>query len=78
MGDLTAAEANGYLNLIAVLQEADRHLRLGVHIVFFDGGRQLHFLDIDNALIFPVLPLPLCLFVAVLVIIQQFTYRRNS
>ena len=76
MGDLTAAETDGHLDLVPVLQELDRVARLDGHVIFTDGGRKLHFLDFNDLLVFPQLLFPLGLLVAMLVVVQQLADRR--
>ena len=75
VGDLTATEADGNLDLVAIGKELLRHLGLGENVVLFNGGRQLNFLDGHDTLILTVIALPLGLLVAVLVIIQQLAHR---
>lgn len=76
MGDLAATETDGHLHLIATLKELLRHFRLRENVVLLDGGGQLNLLGFDDPLILPVFAFAPRLFVAVLVIVQQFADRR--
>ena len=76
MGDLAATETDGHLHLIATLKELLRHFRLRENVVLLDGGGQLNLLGFDDPLILPVFAFAPRLFVAVLVIVQQFAHRR--
>ena len=53
MGDLTAAETDGDLDLVAVLQELDGILGLDGDVIFRDRCGKLDFLDLDGVLVLP-------------------------
>src|SRR6185369_14208332 len=51
VGDLAAAERDRELDLVLLLQERARVLQLGLVIVRFDLGTELHFLEMDDVLL---------------------------
>ena len=76
MGDLTPAETDAHLHLVAALQELDGVLRLGLNVVFLDGGGKLHLFHRDGLLVFAHLALAFGLLIAMLVVVHQLAYRR--
>ena len=75
MGDFTAAEADGNLDLVAALEETAGVADLDVQIVNVDAGGQSDLLDLDNALILAGFLLALGLLKAVLAVIHDAANR---
>ena len=51
VGELPAAEADGHLDPVAVLEELDRAVDLGVEVALADLRRQADLLELDRALL---------------------------
>ena len=76
MAHLPAAEANGRLHLIAVLQEADDVVLLEVEVVLVDARPELHFFDDDDFLLLLGLALFLLLLKHIFPVVHDLADRR--
>ena len=71
MRNLTAAETDRHLDLVAILQELRSGLEFHFYVVILDGRRQANFLDVDDLLILSNLALALGLLEAVLSVVHD-------
>lgn len=78
MGDLTAAEADGDLDLVAALQEAAGMADLNVQVANVNIRRQADLLDLNDTLVFARFFLALCLFKAEFAVIHDAAHRGLS
>ena len=76
MAYLSAAEADGSLDLISALQELDTRLGLDLHIVCVNSRRKPDFFNLDNFLVLTLFLIALYLFEAILPVIHYFAYGR--
>ena len=77
MPHLTAAEADGNLDLIAFLQESGGMANLRLKVVGVDIEGQADFLDLDDTLVLSCFLLALRLFKTVLSVVDNFANRRR-
>ena len=76
MSHFTSSESDRSLYLIAVLEEFESIVELGIKIVCVDIERKTHFLDINDMLIFSGFLLSLSLFKTVLAVVHNLAYGR--
>jgi hypothetical protein len=76
MGHLTAAKTQGRLDLVAVVQEANSLIFLGLVVMLVDSDRQLDFLNGDDLLLLARSPFALVFFVEVFAVILNAANRR--
>ena len=76
MRHLAAAEADGRLHLVAVLEKADDVVLLEVEVVLVDAGAELHLLDDDHLLLLLGFGLFLLLLEDVLPVVHDLADRR--
>jgi len=74
---LAAAEEHRYLDFVAVFEELDRSLGLGVNVMLADLRPQPNLLELDDLLVLAGLPLLLGLLVLEAPIVQQPADRRD-
>ena len=75
---LAALEAQRGLDLVAFVQEADRHVLLGLVVVLVDGNRELDFLDNDDLLLLARGAVRLIFFVQIFAVILNLADRRDG
>lgn len=78
MTELTAPEADGDLNLVAVLQEADGVVALGFKIVGIDAEAQTNLFDLNRFLILSGFLFPFGLLEAILTVVHYLANGRNG
>ena len=78
MAHFTTAEAQYYLDLVAVSQKSDGVLHLGLEIVGLDTAGKLDFLDLDHVLFFLCFFFSLLLLETVFAEVDHFAYRGLS
>lgn len=78
VAQFTAAETNGYLYLVPILEESRGMPDLGVEIANVGIQPQTNFLDFHNMLIFLGFLFPLCLLKPIFSVIHDPAYRRDS
>ena len=76
MGHFAAAEANGDLDLVAVVEETPGTTQLDLVVVDIDARAHLDFLDVDGLLFFARLGGLLLLLVLELAVVEDLAYRR--
>src|SRR6266702_2622413 len=74
---LTALESQGGLDLVAIAKKPDRHILLGLIVVFVDGDRELYFLYDDHFLLLARGALALVFLIQELAVILNAADRRN-
>ena len=74
---LAAAEAKARFHLVALVQESDRLVLLGLVVVFVNRDGELHFLDYDDLLLLACRSLALFLLVKIASIVLDAADRRN-
>ena len=78
MGHLAATETQRRLDLVAVMEKADRLVLLGLVVVLVHRDRELDFLDDDDLLLFARRPLALVFFVEEFAVILNAANRRHG
>ena len=78
VGHLAAAEAEAGLHLVALVEEADGLILLGLVVVLVHRDRELDFLDDDDLLLFARRPLALVFFVEEFAVILNAANRRHG
>ena len=76
VAELTAAEADGHLHAVAVLQKANGVTHFGVEIPDVGVETETDFLDLRDMLIFTGFLLALRLFEPILTVVHDATYGR--
>ncbi|MPL73075.1 hypothetical protein SDC9_18868 [bioreactor metagenome] len=72
-----AAEAQGDLHLVAILEEAHHRAHLDLVVMGVGPGAELHFLDFDDLLLLAGFGLALLLFVLELAVVHDLAHRRH-
>ena len=78
VGHLAAAEAQTRLYLVAVGEEAQGLILLGLVVVFIHGNRELDFFNGDDLLLFARRALALFLFVEIAAVVLNAADRRDG
>jgi hypothetical protein len=78
VGHLPAAEPQGRLHFISLVEKANRLVFLGLVVVLVDGDRELNFLDGDDLLLFARSPFALIFFVQIFAVVLNAADRRHG
>ena len=78
MGHLSAAETDGNLDLVSVVEETDRMISFRLEVVGINVERQTDLFDFNYALVLFRFFFTLCLFETVFTVIDDFAYGRPA